>query len=249
MTRGSRPICVLALFVLHAFCRDIALASDPPAPVAQVLGQSIGCQELGGTSPKSCANALLTHAFEVISRDYIERRRLQASDDEIRTLAAYNDRFELHDRDQRARKLAEIDERLSSTDLPVDDRHRLLEFREVLARLARFDADVDAGRVSRGAPSRASLGAIIEEVKLNIALFARFGGVLGQAAYGPYPHEARMALVADYIAKDLVRIHDEIVRMHFEQAMREPPRVRYRGAFPDFTPYWERPLAPSYMPW
>lgn len=119
----------------------------------------------------------------------------------------------------------------------------------MLARLARFDADVDAGRVSRDAPTRAFLGAIIKEVKLNIALFARYGSVLGQAAYGPYPHEARMALVADYFAKDLVRIHDEIVRTHFEQAMREPPRVRYRGATPDFAPYWERPLTSSLMPW
>lgn len=81
---------MLALIVLHGFGRDVALASASPPPVAQILGQTIGCQELGGTSPMTCANALLTRAFEVISRDYIERRRLHASDDEIRTLAAYN---------------------------------------------------------------------------------------------------------------------------------------------------------------
>jgi hypothetical protein len=239
--------CVLAFTAPPGHGEVGAFENAPPAVVAEVIGQQIRCQDLASTTPEACADALLHRALELVAQDYIERRRLRATEDEIRTLEAYNESFLLHDREQRAGKLNDLEHRLLDAQLAAPEKQRMQEFRDVLARLAQFDADVDAGHASREQPPRALLAAIIEEFKLNIALFARYGGVLGQAAHGPYPHGARMALVAAYVATGRIRFQDDAVRARFEQALRAPPRILFRGANPDFTPFWERPLTPSYM--
>jgi hypothetical protein len=123
----------------------------------------------------------------------------------------------------------------------------LTEFREVLVRLARYEADVDAGTEERVAAPLELMRRWVEDAKLNAALHRRYGGTVGLLAAWPYAHGARQALVRHYLANGKVEILHAGVRQYFDAVLAAPPQVAFQGTHPDFTPYWKRPIPPSYM--
>ena len=222
-------------------------AQSASAPVAQVFGVAFECRDAAGDRATDCARALLSHVRAKVARAFVAQNRLDATNAELERLREYNRAFERHDRSQRARKLAELDARLAADTLAPGERERLEAFRTVLVRLARYEADVDSGVEPRVIVDDETLRNWIEAAKLNAALYAQFGGTVGLAAYGPYAHGAMRALIREHVVRGDVRVLDSNVAALFFAALDAPPRLAHTGGAPDFTPFWERPIPPSYL--
>jgi hypothetical protein len=225
-----------------------ALAQSVETPKVLVFGAEMYCRSPQANEPMACATELLRHVRYAVAREFIARHGLGATSAELTRLVEYNRAFERHDRAQRARKLRELEARLATNQLASTERSRLEEFRRILARMARFEADVDAGIETRETLAETTLQSWIETAKLNAALYARYGGVVGIAAYGPYAHGAFHALIAEHIERRDIQFLDDVIATSFSAALDAPPQMVHTQGAPDFKPFWERPLSPSYLP-
>jgi hypothetical protein len=133
------------------------------------------------------------------------------------------------------------------TEMNAAERARLIEFRAVLARLAAYEADVARGKELEPQTPIAVVKHWIEQAKLDPLLFRRYGGTVGLSASGAYAHSARAALVLDYMAREDVDVPDPEIARRLRALLSAPPAIVYRGSSPDFTPFWKRPLVPSYV--
>ena len=220
----------------------------PTAPAARIFGVDFHCSEFRATDSLACGRALFLRLRAQVEQDYIERRGLAATLDEFAALEAYHIAFERHDRDQRTRKLAELNERLALPQGDAAERGRLLAFREVLVRLARFDSDVDAGTAERALPPPQLLRHVIERTKLEIALYAEYGGAVSLSGSGLFAYGARIALIEELLANGRIALLDEDVARHFRVMLHGNPAIVVRTTAPDFTPFWQRPIPASYIP-
>jgi len=226
-----------------------AAAQSEVPPVASVFGAPIRCSDLKAQDPVSCAAGLVRYVHAKVAAAFIARHRLQATSGELERLKDYNRAFERHDRSQRARKLAELETRLASGTLAPNERAWLEEFHATLLRMARYEADLDAGIETREPVEEATLRGWIETAKLNAALYAQYGGSIGIEPYGPYAHGAMRTLIQDHVERGDIHLLDAVVAQRFVAALEAPPRMAHTGGEPDFTPFWERPIPPSYMPY
>lgn len=240
-----RYLVVGALTILFA---SAAAAQSSAAPAAWVFGIALDCRDLEAHDPAGCAGGLLRYVRAEVARHFIARNGLEATVAELERLTDYNQAFAHHDRSQRKRKLAELAARLASDALDAGERARLEAFRAVLLRLAAYESDLDAGVETRAPIGEETLRGWIETVKLNQALYARYGGTIGIETYGPYAHGAMRRLIVEHVEKGEVRILDVALAERFFAALDAPPRLAHTGGEPDFTPFWERPLVPSYLP-
>ena len=233
----------------------VLLAPAAPAQDAARVGyrtdaESIGCEALGAHDPRGCAVRVLRQLRARAQQRLIDTEGLHATAEDVAAVRAYEAAFARHDREQRARKLEELETRLvhMAPEIPAAERSRLLEFHAVLERLAAYEAGLPSGaRVQPEVPD-ATLVQWIEQAKLDARLYRRYGGTVGIDPAGAYPHAARAALIAEYMLREGVEIPDREVARHFFAALWAPPAIAYEGAAaPDFTAYWERPLVPSYM--
>ena len=231
-----------------------AIALGPPAArgaedVATVLGESIGRAEIVAPGGERAAlGRLLDLVWRRAARHYVEQNGLDATADEVAELAAYHREFERKDRAQRARKLEELNQRLAALDLDAKQREWLEEFRAVLTRLARHDAS-NEGLTGPDAEEQAALsGPWIEFWKTNRAIYEQYGGVVALTRFGPDPQGARLALIEDYERQGLIRFHDAGLRERLLAWLAAPPPLVIPPGEVDFTPYWRRPIPPSYFP-
>ncbi len=231
-----------------------ALALTPQATlgadvIATVLGQVITRDEIAAAEGERAQDIKLHDlVWRRVSRHYIDVQGLAATPEEIAAAVEYHREFAARDRDQRARKLAELDERLAADGLKPDERARLEEFRKVLGRLAQHDMEQD--RLPPPDPARQGQLLIpwIEQWKMNKALYEQYGGVVALTRFGPDPHGARAALMADYERRGLLRFSDPAQRERVFAWLNRRPSMVTRPEEVDFTPYWERPIPPSYFP-
>ena len=237
----------VALGLLSVFAVASHAQSPAGAPTAQVFGVPFECRDAIADRTADCASALLIQVRARVAQAFVAQYGLEATGAELARLQAYNRSFERHDRSQRARKLAELQTRLAAEGLAPSERERLEAFRTVLLRLAHYEADVDAGIEPRVVPDEQTLRGWIETAKLNAALYAKYGGTIGLAPYGPYAHGAMRMLIAEHVARGDIRILDAAVAARFFAALDAPPRLAHTGGEPDFTPFWERPIPPSYL--
>src|SRR5262249_48611364 len=108
---------------------------------AIVTGAEITRAELESAGEEPAQLALLRdRVWARVYAHYVAERGLSATAEEIAELLAYHREFDRRDRLQRARKLAELNERLARGGLEAAERARLSEFRDVLARLAKREA-------------------------------------------------------------------------------------------------------------
>ena len=237
----------LLLLGLLSLLTAAAAQSEAPA-VALVFAAAIRCSDVQAHDPPSCATGLLNYVRTKVGAAFIARHSLQATSEELERLRDYNRTFERHDRTQRDRKLAELEARLATETLAPRERAWLEGFRAVLLRMARYEADLDAGIETRESVDDGTLKSWIEMAKLNATLYARYGGSIGLAPYGPYAHGAMRTLIAEHVGRGDIRILDPVIAERFVTVLEAPPRLAYTGEEPDFTPFWERPIPPSYMP-
>ena len=225
-----------------------ALAQESDV-VATVLEARITRSDLAAaTDDRPRARKLLALIWDHVAAHYIATRSLEATEAEIAELAAYDKRFEKQDRSQRARKLAELDQRLRNDALSDGERTRLQEFRATLRRLARYDAERDEGPPADPKRQAAAYASWIEMWKMNKALQEEYGGVVALTRFGPDPHGARAALLLDYEDQGLLGIADTTLRAEVQQTLTAQPRAVVPPDRVDFTPYWKRPIPPSYFP-
>jgi len=239
--------------VRNALAATLLVVASTGAPaaevVATVLGQDITRHEIAAADGERTGDTKLYDlVWRRVSRHYIEHHGLAATDAEITEATAYHREFERKDRAQRARKLVELNQRLAANDLKPGERAKLEEFRAVLARLAQRDAENDG--LPPPDPSRQGklLVPWIEMWKMNRAIYQQYGGVVALTRFGPDPKGARAALVADYERRGLVRFPDAALRERLFAGLGSRPSMVVPPEQVDFTPYWKRPIPPSYFP-
>lgn len=231
----------------------LALVRPPGAgaeEVANVLGNAIDRAELAAAEggQRSEAARLFELLWQRVARHYIEQNGLAATEAEVAEAAAYHREFARRDRAQRTRKLEELDQRLAAEPLDPGERAWLEDFRAVLTRLARRDAELD--RQPPPDPERQAgwLAGWVEMWKMNRALYREYGGVVALAPSGPYPHGARRALIEDYERWGWLRVSEAGLRAALFALLAAPPSLVVAPGEVDFTPYWKRPIPPSYFP-
>lgn len=243
MHRRVRRALVL---VLLASIRPPAFAHDPPL-VARVAHNPVHCR-IEPTALQRCAAELLHRMRAEAETAHLDRHGLRATEDEVEAVYAYDRAFRRHDRSQRTRKLAQLDQRLASDAMPASERARLESFRSILVRLAQYDADVDAGiEPPLEIPRETAIG-WIEQAKLDADLHRRYGGVIGVRGSGLYAHGARAELLERHLTqRDLTLLQPDFAAA-IERLRTAPPAMTHRGAAADFTPFWLRPIPASYLP-
>ena len=234
--------------LLIAALLSLPAAAQGPDRVATVTGVAISGGELASSAPGIPREArLLDLVWPRIASDYVARQGLAATPAEIEEAAAYHREFERRSRAQRARKLKELEERLAEPELAPEERERLEDFRATLQRIALRDEEQDS------APRdperlRVLLAPLVETWKMNRALYRRYGGVVALTEFGPSPVGARAALIADYERLGRLEFADSELRDRFYGLLQQPPGMVVPPGGVDFTPYWQRPIPPSYYP-
>jgi len=238
------PLLLLAALAFAPWC---ALGADNE--VATVLGKSIQRGQLtGGESEYEQAGRLYDLVWSAVTGHYIKHHGLAATAGEVAELADYDREFERRDRVQRARKLEELDQRLAAGELDEKQREWLEEFRAVLARMARRDADPGPSPAADPERPAERYAQWIEMWKLNRAIYERYRGVVALTRFGPYPHGARAALLEDYERRGLLHFSDAGLRERLFALLAARPSMVVAPADVDFTPYWKRPMPYSYFP-
>jgi hypothetical protein len=242
-----RPLVRTMLAAVALALPFSASVAEPYPVVARILGDELRCAMRPARAAQACTYELLQRVRLGAEQAYIAAHGLAATDDEVAALQAYNRDFEQRDRAQRTAKLAEVERRLAHAPETSPERVRLHEFRAVLVRLARYEADVDAGVEPGDAIPAATLREWIEDAKLNEALYRQYGGAVGIGAAGPYAHGGKAALIAEHVAAGGIEIIDRELERRFRAVLQVPPSMTYAGSAPDFTPFWKRPIPASYV--
>jgi hypothetical protein len=198
-----------------------------------------------GTAPEV---RLLELIWPRIAGHYVARQGLAATAAELEEILAYHRDFERRDRAQRARKLEDLDRRLAADNLEAGERTWLQEFQATLQRLALNDLEEDRMPPQDREHLQAFLAQWVEMWKLNRAIYERYGGVVALSGIGPSPHGARAALIADYERQGLLEFADASLREDVYAMLSHPPSMVVPPDRVDFTPYWKRPIPPSYFP-
>jgi hypothetical protein len=217
--------------------------------VATVLGGDLSRSELetAGDEPAQVAR-FRDWVWERVFKHYVEEQGLAATASDIEALLAYDREFDRRDRAQRTRKLEELHQRLADGGLGDAERAHLEEFRRVLTRMAERDAENEREPPPEYARQAAQYAPWIEFWKANRALYEQYGGTVAATTNGPAPHGARVAVIADYERRGIVRFYDSGLRTRLFELMSRPPAIVVPPEQADFTPYWQLPIPPSYFP-
>jgi len=205
-----------------------------------VIREALPGAEQGGAAELS---ALYDRVWGAVSRHYVEEHGLAATPEDLAEFAAWHREFERRDRAQRARKLEELEARLAEGTAAGAERARLEDFRAVLRRMARADVERD-----QTPPTAGTEAVWVELWKLDRALYAHYGGIVGVGPFGQHAHGARLALLEDYERRGLLSFRAPELRDRFYAPLRRPPTLVVESGKEDFTPYWRKPIAPSYFP-
>ena len=241
MTTFLRPLLGVCLFAA-------SVAAPAQQPVATVLGANVALEDLAPASGDGARGAQLAGLVRArLFRDYVVSRGLAATPAEIAELRVYQAEFERKDRAQRRRKLAELESRLESADLTAAERVRLVDFRDALRRVAAREkaAAAEPASPAEREPDRAPL---IELWKMHRALYEEFGGEVLLVDYGPYPKGAWLRLLAEHERAGNVRFSESVWRDRVFAHFGSVSGIRLSPETVDFTPYWKRPIPPSYYP-
>jgi hypothetical protein len=191
---------------------------------------------------------LLELIWPRIAKHYVARQGLAATPAEVEEILAYHLEFERRDRAQRARKLEELDRRLTANSLGPEERTWLQKFQATLRRLALFDLEQDQMPPQDREHLQAFLALWVEMWKMNRAIYQQYGGIVALGEFGPSPHGARAALIADYERQGLLQFADTGLRERVYAMLEHPPSMVVPPDRVDFTPYWKRHILPSYFP-
>ena len=217
--------------------------------VATVTGVVITREELAAAPDATARETrLLELIWPRIVGHYVARQGLAATPAEVEEVLAYDREFERRDRAQRARKLEELDRRLAADSLGPEERTRLQEFQATLQRLALYDLEHDRMPPQERERLEAFLVPWVEMWKMNRAIYEHYGGVVALTDFGPWPYGARAALIADYERQGLLEFADAGLREGVYAMLQQPPSMVVPPDRVDFTPYWKRPIPPSYFP-
>lgn len=179
-----------------------------------------------------------------VTRDYIEKNNLKATDEEIREYKAFQDRFEAQDRIKRQKKLAELDKKLQDINLSTKEKEQAEKYRATLLSLASYDKrrEERSYKPTAEIAAREIWGQWVETWKFHKSIYDKYGGAVVKAKFGPDPVGAMKCLLEDYEKQGKIVIHDENLRLNFWQSLRLPPKRIAKPEEIDFTPYWKKPL-------
>jgi len=236
-------------FILLLAGLSLGVAAQGPERAATVTGVVITREELTA-APEGIAREtrLLELIWPRVAGHYVARHGLAATPAEVEEALAYHREFERRDRAQRARKLEELDRRLTADSLGPEERTWLQEFQGTLRRLALYDLEQDGMPPEDREHPQAFLALWVETWKMNRAIYERYGGVVALGEFGPSPHGARAALIAYYERQGLLQFADTGLRERVYAMLEHPPSIVVPPDRVDFSPYWKRPIPPSYFP-
>ena len=225
------------------FLWALSAVAWPADPVTVAGSDPIPVDEASLTSGE--APAWVAEVWQRLARHYIVANGLQATSAELAEVSAYDEAFDRSDRAQRARKLAELESRLADDGLSGPDRAQAAHFRDVLTRLAAHETARDSGD-PEAREDRPPRQAIVEYWKLNVSLHRRYGGEVTRMPFGHFAHGARLAYLREAEANGVVRFAEPRSREIFHEFMGRSGAAVPQGQ-EDFTPYWRRPIPPSYF--
>jgi len=236
-------------WILLAALSCVSVPGLGAGQVATVLGEALSRTELEAAGDRQAQIVRLRDwVWARVLRHYVAEQGLAATPGDVVALVAYHREFERKDRAQRARKLEQLQQRLADGGLADAERARLEEFRRVLARMAQYDAESEGDPATDEEPQSAELTPWIEYWKANRALYAQYGGTVAATSGGPSPNGARVKLIEDYERRGFVRFLDFDLRAGLFELMSRSPAAVVPPEQVDFTPYWLRPIPPSYFP-
>jgi hypothetical protein len=256
-----KAFAVTSLLLLLAgfqLCRAETAADTSPV-VAQVPGKAITANAIGLKYdaqhnpiipiPKDEASCLLSDPVEELQagitreivRDYVNRKNLNATDEEIREFQVYQDNFLAQDRVRRQKDLAQLEERLKSATLNPKEREESEKYRATLLRLAEYDRRKDTMEKPTAEDLCSVYAPWVEAWKFNKSVYEQYGGTVAVTKFGPDPVEATRRLFEQYEKEGKLLISDAAVRGAFWSRLAKPPRFVAQPNEIDFTPYWKKP--------
>ncbi len=257
-----KTVLIAALFVIQAAfkCSAVDTSSNELPVVATVFDKGITAADVSlqcdannkpvipTNTPSTCLvhnplDELRIKIVREVRLDYIEKNNLKATDEEIRELQAYQDRFMAQDRIKRQKKLVELEEKLEDTKLSSTEKEKMEKYRATLLRLVSRDKQQDEIKFK---PTAEVLRGIfvpwIEGWKFNKSVYEKYGGTVSVTKFGPDPVGATECLLKDYEKQGKIVIHDENLRRSFWDRFSEAPRFTAKPEEIDFTPHWRKPL-------
>jgi hypothetical protein len=193
-------------------------------------------------SPAHPLDELAARIEREISGDYIEKNRLEATDQELREFQQYQEQSMARDRIRHQKELAVLDKKLQNAGLDPKEREQAEKSRTSLTRSAARDKKLaEAGSAITAAEWREIAGPWIEAWKINQSIYKQYGGAVDMTKFGPNPVEARKRWLEDYQKQGRILIHDDNVRREFWKRIGSPPALPAKPDEIDFTPYWKKP--------
>lgn len=185
---------------------------------------------------------LLVKIEREITRDYIEKNNLKATDEEIREFKAFQDRFMAKNRIERQAQLAALDKQLQDPKLGPKEKEQTENSRAILLRLAVHDKQRDEMNYKPTIEElREIAGPWIEGWKFNKSIYDTYGGTVGITKFGPDPVGAIKCLLENYEKQGKLVIYDDDLRHEFWKRLSLPPKLTAKPEEVDFIPYWKKP--------
>jgi hypothetical protein len=250
------------LLVLASFQLSVGeIAGDTSPVVAQVLGKTIAANAIGlkydaqhnPIIPKDEALCLIsdpveelqTRITQEIVRDYVDRKNLKATDEEIREFRVYQDNSTAKDRVRRHEVLVQLEERLKTATLSPKEREEAEKYHATLLRLTEYDKRQDAMEKPTTEELRSVYVPWIEAWKFNKSVYEEYGGIVAVTKFGPDPVEATRRLFEQYKKEGKILIPNAALRSAFWSRLAKPPRFIAQPNEIDFTPDWKKPPSQS----
>ena len=240
-------------------CSATEISSNNSPVIATVLEKRIAAADVGlqcdannkPIIPTSTASTCLlrnpldelrTKIEREVTRDYIEKNNLKATDEEIREFKEFQDCFMVKNRIERQKQLAESDKKLQDPKLSTKEREQTEKSRATLLKLAVYDKRQDEMNYKPTVEDlREIAGPWIEGWKCNKSIYDKYGGTVGITKFGPDPVGATKCLLEHYEKQGKIVIYDDNLRHEFWKRLSLPPKLTAKPEDVDFTPYWKKP--------
>jgi len=255
-----RKFAVILLSLLLSGLQPSAAepSNDTSLVVAQVLGKQIAASDIGlkynarhnPIIPKDEASCLVSDPVEELQKqitaevvqDYVSRKHLKATDEEIRELQVYQDNSLAQDRVRRQKELVQLEERLKTTALNPKEKEQAEKQRATLLRLAEREKKLDTMSKPSAEELRSVYAPWIEAWKFNKSVYKEYGGMVAITKFGPDPVEATRRLLAEYEKDKKLVIFNADLKSSFWSRLAKPPRFTAKQGEIDFTPSWRKPV-------
>lgn len=203
---------------------------------SEFIGYTTGYRKNNSAAAEKLHNVIWIY----ITRDYIGRKKLQATDKEIEELLAYQKKFIKKDKADKRKELKEIRKKLKDPKLVDPGRKKLEERGKLLEDLERYSKYFQSKQEYTKEQKRGLYAPFVETWKLNRALYEQYGSTVTAGKYGQDPTGAKIALYREYEKIGLLKIMDKELEKEFWSLIQPRKKSIIPPEKVDFTPFWKK---------